>query len=124
MDHSITLTGEQHTRLLDWYRRHPDSAVRLRCHILLLLADGHTWATIVAVLYCSSRTVARWQRRFRTEGVEAVLGQTRGPLPRFGAHWVGIVTHWVTQLTPRAFGFVRSRWCWLGPRRHWPPRRP
>ena len=37
----------------------------LRWHILSLLADGHSWSLITAVLFCSSRTVARWQHRFQ-----------------------------------------------------------
>ncbi len=28
-----------------------------------LLADGHPWSLIVTVLYCSTRTIARWKER-------------------------------------------------------------
>lgn len=111
MSHCITLTTPERNTLLDWYRHHSDPAVRLRCHILLLLADGYTWASIVAVLYCSSRTIDRWQDRFRHGRVPALLGLKRGPPRRFAEHWAAVVVHWVLHQTPRAFGFLRSRWC-------------
>jgi hypothetical protein len=33
----------------DHYRAEPDPQVRLRAHIVLLLADGYPWATVAAV---------------------------------------------------------------------------
>src|SRR5579859_2450882 len=78
MTASISLQGDERNTLLDYYRHHPDPALRLRAHIILLLADGFAWATIAAVLYCSSRTIARWQRRFHEGRVDALLGKTPG----------------------------------------------
>jgi Homeodomain-like domain len=43
----------------------PDPQVRLRAHLILLLADGHAWALIAAVLFCSTATIARWKDRFQ-----------------------------------------------------------
>ena len=60
MTRSIVLSPEPRTALLDRYRKDPDPEVRFRSHILLLLADGHTWATVATVLFCSSRTIDRW----------------------------------------------------------------
>ena len=77
MSHSITLTADERATLLDYLRRSPDPALRSRAHIILLLADGLPWATLTAVLFCSSRTVARWQDRFRGGRVAALLGQPR-----------------------------------------------
>jgi transposase len=77
----------------------------------LLLADGYPWATVAAVLYCSTRTVARWKGRFEQGRLDALLGRPRGPRPRLGAGWAALVVRWVTEQTPRAFGFLRSRWC-------------
>ncbi|HMB04281.1 MAG TPA: helix-turn-helix domain-containing protein, partial [Isosphaeraceae bacterium] len=45
--------------LLDRYRKDRDPEVRFRAHILLLLADGYTWATVATILFCSSRTIVR-----------------------------------------------------------------
>jgi putative transposase len=110
MSHSITLTNDQRATLLDHLRRSPDPDLRLRAHILLLSADGHSYAVITAVLYCSSRTIARWRGRFREGGVEALLGLPRGAPPRLAARWAATVVGWVTGLLPRDFGFLRSRW--------------
>jgi putative transposase len=60
---SIHLTAAERQDLLDLYRRSAEPEIRLRSHILLLLADGHPWATIGAVLFCSLGTISRWKRR-------------------------------------------------------------
>jgi putative transposase len=111
MSCSITLTAADRNTLLDHYRSNPDPQLRLRAHLILLLADGYTWALIAAVLYCSTATLARWQQRFRDGGVEALLGLPRGRPPRLAACWAARVAGWVAHWTPRAFGFLRSRWC-------------
>ena len=46
MTPSVTLDTRQRQALLDRYRKDHDPEVRFRAHILLLLADGHTWATV------------------------------------------------------------------------------
>ena len=47
----ISLAADERNTLLDYYRSpFHDPELRRRAHLLLLLADGHTWATIVAVL--------------------------------------------------------------------------
>src|SRR5262245_216776 len=111
MHFSIQLTDHERNTLLDCYRADPDPQIRLRAHIVLLRAQGLTWATIAAVLFCSSRTIARWKRRFAHGGVAALLGQQRGPAARLGPGWLALIVGWITTQTPRAFGFVRSRWC-------------
>jgi transposase len=95
---------------LDYYRGHADPAVRLRAHIILLLADGHTWGLITTVLFCSSRTIARWQKRFQQGGLAALSGQPRGAPVRYGRYWLSLVVRWFTTFSPQAFGFFRSRW--------------
>lgn len=111
MSPSISLTADERNTLLDYYRApFYDPALRLRAHIILLLAGGHTWATIAAVLFCSSRTIDRWHKRFAHGRVEALLGQARGRPRRFAQRFADLVVFWVTQLTPRTFGYLRSRW--------------
>src|SRR5687768_16539617 len=111
MKRSIELNPEQRTALLDHYRKDPDPEVRFRSHILLLLADGHTWATVTTLLFCSSRTIDRWVKRFHAEGVEGVAGHKPGRPSRLASGWVAVVVEWVTTKTPHDFGFLRSRWC-------------
>jgi putative transposase len=107
---SIRLTADGRNTLLEHYRRDPDPQVRLRAHILLLLADGHTWATIAAVLFTSPDTIARWKGRFQRGGVDEVLGRPRGRKRSAAWAWVAVVVAWVLTRRPSEFGFARSRW--------------
>jgi putative transposase len=111
MNDCITLTADERLTLLDHLRHAPQPELRLRAHILLLLADGYAWATIAAVLYCSTRTIARWKRRFVQGRTDALLGHPRGAPARLADRWAAVVLGWVQTQTPRAFGFFRSRWC-------------
>jgi putative transposase len=111
MKHSIDLSPEQRAALLHRYRKDHDPEVRFRSHILLLLDDGVRWATVCSLLFCSSRTIDRWVKRFPAEGVEGVAGHKPGRPFRFAAGWVAIAVEWVTKHSPRDFGFLRSRWC-------------
>lgn len=111
MTRSIDLSPAQRTALLDRYRQDSDPEVRFRSHILLLLDDGHTWVTVAAMLFCSSRTIDRWVKRFQAEGVEGVAGHKPGRPFRLAPDWVQVVVEGVTTKTPRDFGFLRSRWC-------------
>src|SRR4051812_2905350 len=109
---SISLTAEERNTLLDYYRcPSADPQLRLRAHVILLLADGHPWDLIRRVLFCSTRTIDRWLKRFHQGRVPALLGQPRGAPRRLTPALVALLLTWVTQQTPRAFGFLRSRWC-------------
>jgi transposase len=104
MDGSIVLGSSQRKRLLELYRKEPDPQVRLRAHVVLLLADGHAWALIAAVLFCSSATIARWKARFESGGVEALRDERRGRRATRLVGWALVLVQWVTTLTPRDFG--------------------
>jgi putative transposase len=110
MTRSVTLDARQRQALLDRYRKDPDPDVRFRAHILLLLADGHTWEAVTALLFCSSRTIDRWVKRFHEEGVEGVAGHQPGRRFRLDPACLAVVIYWVTQKLPTDFGFLRSRW--------------
>jgi putative transposase len=110
MSCSITLAAQDRKALLEAYRRHPDPAVRPRAHIVLLLADGHPWSAVAAILYVSTATIARWQQRYLDSGLEALASRDPGRRARFSAYWAALVVGWVTRLTPRTFGWLRSRW--------------
>src|SRR5439155_7372502 len=107
MTRSIDLSLAQRTALLDRYRKDPDPEVRFRSHILLLLDDGHSWVTVASLLFCSSRTIDRWVKRFHAEGVEGLSGHKPGrPLRLAAADWIAVVVEWVTERAPRDFGFL------------------
>jgi transposase len=110
MDGSIQLRPEERKTLLAHYRKSSDPAVRLRAHILLLLAAGHPWSQIADMLFTSPRTISRWKGRFERKGVEAVCDSSRGRPVVLGVWWVAVVIRWVLAKTPRDFGFLRSRW--------------
>lgn len=110
MDGSIVLGRSQRNRLLDLYRKDPNPCVRLHAQIILLLSEGHAWMLICDVLFCSSATVARWKRRFETGGVDALLAEGRGRRPVLLIAWAVLIVTWVKTLTPRDFGYCRSRW--------------
>src|SRR3954468_19459959 len=110
MARSIVLLPAERRQLLELYRKHTDPDVRFRAHILLLLADGHTWQDVGTLLYCSSRTIDRWVKRFQHDGIDALAGRKRGRPFRFAAVWVRIVVAMVLHLSPRHFGSLRSRW--------------
>lgn len=110
MSVSLSLSRQEHNTLLDYYRAHLDPAVRLRAHIILLLAQGRSWALITALLFTSSQTITRWQQRFATDRVEGLFGKQRGSPARTAARWSTRAITWVTERTPRALGLFRSRW--------------
>jgi putative transposase len=111
MADSIRFQPYERKTLLRYCRRSTDPALRQRAHIILLLAEGHTWALIASVLFCSTRTIARWKKRFQRGRVPALLGKPRGARSPWGTRWVAVLVRWVTKKLPTDFGFLRSRWC-------------
>ena len=113
MDGSIVLGSSERKRLLRIYRgkeAHPPQ-VRLRAHIVLLLSDGRSWSLIERMLFCSTATIARWKDRFDAGRVEALLDETRGREATLLVNWALVLVSWVQTLSPRDFGYCRSRWC-------------
>src|SRR5512142_3089409 len=111
MSRSVILDARQRQALLDRYRKDADPEARFRVHLLLLLDHGHSWATVATLLFCSSRTIDRWVKRFHREGVEGLAGHKPGRAFRLDARWMAVVVECVTTQAPRELGFLRSRWC-------------
>jgi transposase len=76
------LTTEQRTDLetRERSRRGRADAAR-RARVILLLADGDSYAIITAKTGCSSRTIALWKRRFETGGIAGLAARHRGSKP-------------------------------------------
>src|SRR5690242_6999276 len=111
MESHLRITARERQVLLEQYRKGANTRVRLRAHILLLLAQGYPWALITGVLFCSTRTIARWKSRVETQGVSAVLSSSPQAASWLTLEWRELVAAWVTECTPRDFFFLRSRWC-------------
>jgi putative transposase len=111
MESHLRITARERQALVDQYRKGANPRVRLRAHIVLLLAEGYSWATIAGVLFCSTRTIARWKARVELTGVSTILGPPLPPASRLGTWWSEVITPWVLKCSPRDFGFLRSRWC-------------
>jgi transposase len=73
------LTTEQRTELetRERSRRGRADAAR-RARVVLLLADGRSYASITAKTGCSSRTIALWKRRFEADGIAGLAARHRG----------------------------------------------
>jgi transposase len=113
MDGSIVLGSSQRKRLLEIYRGKEATAadVRLRAHIILLLSEGRAWSLIATMLFCSTATIARWKDRFESGGIEALLEERRGRTATLLVGYAWLLVNWVKTLSPRDFGYCRSRWC-------------
>ncbi len=78
----LMLTPEQRRELetRERSRRGRADAAR-RARVILLLADGDSYAAINAKTGCSSRTIALWKRRFEADGVAGLAARHRGSKP-------------------------------------------
>ena len=79
---SLMLTSEQRTALESRVRsRRGRADAARRARVILLLADGSSYATITAMTGCSSRTIALWKQRFATSGLDGLAARHRGSKP-------------------------------------------
>jgi transposase len=106
---TLALRAGQRRKLLDYYRHHPDPAVRVHAHIILLLADGHSWATIGDVLFASASTIARWQRRFKGGGAEALLHRPLGSRAKWSDRAEAILRQ-ALEHSPDELGYLAVNW--------------
>lgn len=106
---TLSLRSGQRTKLLDYYRHHPNPAVRSRAHIILLLADGHAWVTIGTMPFTSPSTIARWQQRFEGGGAEALLGQPCGSRSRWSEEAQAILRK-ALEHSPDELGYLAVNW--------------
>ena len=110
MESHLRITARERQVLLDQYRKGANTRGRVRAHSLLLLAQGYSWTTIAGVLFCSTRTIARWKTRVETEGIRTVLAPSLPASAWLDVGWSEIGAYGVTEWSPRDFGFLRSRW--------------
>ena len=109
MASTLHLRAAQRATLLRHYRRHPDPAIRLRAHIILMLADGHPWSLITTVLFTSPSTIAHWRCRFEDGGMDALFGRQRGAPPRWSDEAEAILRH-ALEHSPDEWGYRAVNW--------------
>src|SRR6476659_5325719 len=79
---SLVLTAEERTDLearVRSGRGRADAARRAR--VILLLADGCSYAAIARWTACSSQTLALWKQRFAKDGLAGLAARHRGSNP-------------------------------------------
>ncbi len=108
MDGSIRLPATERNALLQAYRTGP-VAVSRRAHIVLLLDDGLTYREVRQVTYASFDLIREAAGRYRSGGVDAVVGPSRRAA-EVPAPWLLRVAHWLLTATPEDFGYFRRRW--------------
>jgi transposase len=109
MEGSIELSAVDHKTVLAVYRGSGEARTARRAHVLLLLADGHTYREIMELLFCSAGFISGVVKCFRDNGVASILRESNGasaPLPVWSARMID----WLCERTPQDFGYYRSRW--------------
>jgi transposase len=78
----LVLSTEQRIELESRVRsRRGRADAARRARVLLLLADGDSYASITAKTGCRSRTIALWKRRFEADGLAGLTARHRGSKP-------------------------------------------
>jgi transposase len=106
---ALSLRISQRKKLLHYYHSHPDPSVRSRAHIILLLADGHPWTSIETMLFCSSRTIDRWRKRFENGGIDALLGRPLGAPSRWSEEAEAVLRE-ALEHSPHELGYLAVNW--------------
>src|SRR3954470_9181738 len=79
---ALTLTSDERTEL---ERRATSRTIRAegakRAKVILMLADGTSYSTIEATLWCYRDYINRWRRRFMTQGLDGLRSRHQGQRP-------------------------------------------
>lgn len=109
MDGSLELSAADRKTLLAVYRGSGDARTARRAHVLLLLADGHTYREIMELLFCSAGFISGVIKQFRDGGTAAIVAESNGESAVLPV-WMNRVIEWLCEHTPQDFGYFRSRW--------------
>lgn len=76
------LTEEQQIKLVAVYRSTKDGRIRTRAQIVLLAAEQHlSTPSIATIVREDAKTVRRWLKRYRDEGIEGLSDRPRAGAP-------------------------------------------
>lgn len=109
MDGSLELSAVDRKALLAVYRSPGEARTARRAHVLLLLADGHTYREIMELLFCSAGFISNVVKDFRDGGLDAVMPESNDRSTALPV-WMNRVIDWLCERTPQDFGYFRSRW--------------
>ena len=83
MTNTSTLTTRERMELRRQTRsRRGRADAARRARVILLLAEGATWATVCHTVGCSRGFIATWRQRFADERVAGLYSRHRGQVPR------------------------------------------
>jgi len=108
MNGSIVLSAKDRKTLVYACQRGPTVRVSRRAQILLLLSSGRTWREIRDVAFASFDLIRDARSCWTRGGATAVVEVAERPAET--PSWLGRVVRWLTEKTPRDFGYFRSRW--------------
>lgn len=108
MDGSIALSAKDRKTLAYACQRGPTVRISRRAQIVLLLSSGRTWREVRDVAFASFDLIRDAFSRWKSGGAAAVVEVVERPTET--PSWLGRVVCWLTEKTPRDFGFFRSRW--------------
>lgn len=104
MDGHLRLSASERKACLKVYRA---ARPARRALVALLLAEGMSYRAIRQATLASPTLIRAVGRGYAAGGIDCVLGMQQ---PVTVAAWLLIVARWLLQLTPRDFGYFRSRW--------------
>jgi len=109
MASGLLLRRAERKKLLSYYRRHPSPDVRLRAHVLLMLADGRSWREIRSIDFVSYDTIAHFKDRFIGHRMDSLLGKTLVSRSRWSEEAEAILRQ-ALALSPDKLGYLAVNW--------------
>lgn len=110
MSGQLSLARPTRRRLVRLDRKAKDADLRIRCRVVLKVAEGMSCAAAARALNCASSTAARIVARFRRHGEASLIdGRHDNGNPKVDADVrAGIVT--ILEQRPPAYDFTRPTW--------------
>lgn len=108
MDGSIKHSKKDGKAVLVLYRNAKSARLSKRAHVVLLIADGYSWRTVIKLTFSGNCSISRTLTSFREDGVVGLLGTKRKATKT--PKWVERAGTWLEDETPRDHGYFRTRW--------------
>lgn len=106
----VSLARRDKRKLTRFLRNTKDAAMRVRCTIILALAEGESVSAVARSVVVSRTTVYKWARRYNSEGMEGLVDR-RLQSQNKKADEDYLQALWETlRLTPQEFQWARPTW--------------